>query len=60
MKKINNVLFDPARVTWMHYDSDKLKVRVHFEDGSDLYFDGSEATEVWREFDDEPGWREPP
>lgn len=50
---INNVVFDRSKVSCLVQDprGDENIVVVYFDNGQELKFVGSEAAEVWREFD---------
>lgn len=58
MINIGNVLFDPEKVAYVCENPDKQgEIIVAFDGGAKLIFEGDEAREVWKFFDDK-GWKE--
>ena len=57
--KVNNIIFDRDRVVWLQYDpEDNRRVIVRFIDGQDVIFQGDEAIEVWKVFDNERSYQD--
>lgn len=55
---VNNVILDKEKVVCIIQDDKGAhRVTVWFNDGRELTFEGSEAAELWRHFDD-GGWKE--
>lgn len=52
---IGNTLLDPAKITAIWHEGDVVKVL--FDNGQSMTFDGEEARAVWKLFD-KSDWRE--
>lgn len=59
MLRVNNILLDPLKVTCAIQDrGDVNKVKVVFDNGFELVFEGSEAADVWKLLDEDKDWRD--
>ena len=57
--KVSNIILDKSRVLWLQYDpADNRRVIVRFIDGQDVIFQGDEAIEVWKVFDNERSYQD--
>lgn len=53
MIEIANILIDETKVSAVISHPDKREVRVILDNGKELIFDGPEASEAWKAFDNE-------
>ena len=57
--RINNIVLDKSRVLWLQYDpADNRRVIVRFIDGENVIFEGDEAVEIWKVFDDDKDYKD--
>jgi hypothetical protein len=57
--KVSNIILDKSRVLWLQYDpADNRRVIVRFIDGENVIFEGDEAVEIWKVFDDDKDYKD--
>lgn len=56
MLRIGNTLIDPAKISFV-WEDEHGTAHVVFDNGQTLEFKDEEARELWRELDENPGWK---
>lgn len=57
--RINNLIFNPDRIVYVWQDpKDINKISMVFDTGQTQKFEGAEAADIWRFFDEKSGWKE--